>query len=148
MLWETEVTEALIGLNNAEPCTSIEVDNASVFFYGDEAVHYSDLKVVGNYVEVPLFEAERIFGSTIVSSSTYTPSDAPSDESQEQLSETLPGGSGTLSEKESVTKRNAKSGIWKFFEIHEGPEMKDLAFCLLCKKDINYTFTMGTGMLT
>ncbi len=70
-LRETEVTEALIGLNNAQTCTSIEDDDASgIFLDGDEAVHYSDLKVAGNYVEVPLFEAERFFGGTIDSSST------------------------------------------------------------------------------
>jgi hypothetical protein len=68
-------------------------------FYEDDAVSLSDPTVTRNYVEVPLVESERFFGSTIESSSTYTPSDAPSDEFQEPLSETLPlsGDSDTLS---------------------------------------------------
>jgi hypothetical protein len=75
-LREIEVTEALISLNNTEPFTSIEDDDASGFFYEDDAVRPSDPTVTGNYVEVPLFESEQFFGSTIESSSTYTPSDA------------------------------------------------------------------------
>ncbi len=147
---ETDATEALIGLNNnLQPYASIQDDDVSdLVLEGDEAVHHIDPTVVGNYIELPMFEAERFFGSTVKSSSTSTPADTPSDESQEQPSNILPHGSGTLLDKKRASKRNTKSGIWKFFEIYKDPKIQNMAFCLLCKKDVNYTFTMSTGMLT
>jgi hypothetical protein len=114
--------QTLIGL---EPFTSIEDDDASD---GDHAVHYSNPKVTGNYVEVPLIEAEQFFGRTIESSSTHTSSDAPSDKSQEQLSETLPGGSGTLSEKKKSYKENHKV---RDLEIPQNIRPSDSKFGLL-----------------
>jgi len=46
------------------------------------------------------------------------------------------------------TKRNAKSGIWKYFEVYKERKFSHLAFCKLCNSDINYTISMSTGMLT
>jgi hypothetical protein len=46
------------------------------------------------------------------------------------------------------TKRNAKSGIWKYFEVYQERTFAHLAFCKLCNSDINYTISMSTGMLT
>jgi len=45
-------------------------------------------------------------------------------------------------------KKNAKSAIWKFFEIYSDKHLKHLAHCKICNEDINYTLTMSTGMLT
>jgi hypothetical protein len=45
-------------------------------------------------------------------------------------------------------KRNAKSGIWHFFEVYHDPKFQNLAFCLLCQQDVNYSKTMSTGILT
>ena len=114
---ETDATEALIGLNNnLQPYTSILDDDVSdLVLGGDDTVHNIDPTVVGNYIELPTFEAERFFGSTVESSSTSTPADTPSDESRELLSNILPLVSGTLLDKKRASKRNAKSGIWKFF---------------------------------
>ncbi len=96
----------------------------------DAVIHYIDLELAVNYVKAHTFDAEQFFGG----SSTYTPFDAPSDESQWQLSATLPSGIDALSNKKRVTKRNTKSGIWKFFEIYKDPKIQNMTFYLLCKK--------------
>jgi hypothetical protein len=52
-------------------------------------------------------------------------------------------------EKQRYVKKNAKSGIWRFFEIYTEKQLKHLAYCKICKEDINYTLTISsTSMLT
>jgi hypothetical protein len=50
--------------------------------------------------------------------------------------------------KKRQSKQNAKSGVWKFFQVHKDWKLQQLAFCKLCDKDVNYTVTKSTGMLT
>jgi hypothetical protein len=129
MLRKKDATEALIGLNNVQPYTSFQDDNASdIFLDGDTVVHYIDLTVAVHFVKVPMFDAEQLFGSSTAFSSTYTPSDVPSDETEEQLSDTLPGGCGTLCGKKRVPKINALPEIRKFFEICKDPKIQNMAF--------------------
>jgi hypothetical protein len=52
------------------------------------------------------------------------------------------------SERKRMPKRNAKSSVWQHFEIYWDKKYKDLAFCTLCESDVNYIYTMSTGMLT
>jgi len=51
-------------------------------------------------------------------------------------------------ERKRSIKRNAKSWIWQFFEVYHDQKFQNLAFCLLCQQDVNYSKTMSTGMLT
>lgn len=44
--------------------------------------------------------------------------------------------------------KSTKSIVWKFFQIYDDKKLQHFAHCQLCKRDINYTKTKSTGMLT
>ncbi len=45
-------------------------------------------------------------------------------------------------------KKNARSEVWKYFEVFKDPAYKSWTYCSLCKSEVYYTDTMSTGMLT
>jgi len=45
------------------------------------------------------------------------------------------------------SKRNAKSAIWNYFEVYTDKAYKDLAVCMICNNDVNYSASMSTTML-
>jgi hypothetical protein len=47
-----------------------------------------------------------------------------------------------------VAKKDARSLIWRYFELYKDAKSKHLAFCTLCKQDVNYTAAKSPGMLT
>jgi hypothetical protein len=51
-------------------------------------------------------------------------------------------------ERKRFTKKNAKAGVWKFFEVYSDKALRHLAYCIICQADVNYTLTRSTGMLT
>jgi hypothetical protein len=68
------------------------------------------------------------------------------DTPRETADEGIPASGAAL--RKRWTKRNAKSGIWKYFEVYNERKFAHLAFCKLCNSDISYTISMSTGMLT
>lgn len=54
----------------------------------------------------------------------------------------------SFQERKRYAKKNAKAGIWKFFEVYSDKALRHMAYCKICQGDINYTLTMSTGMLT
>jgi len=55
---------------------------------------------------------------------------------------------GELSSPTRYNNRNAKSSVWKFFQIYHDKKLRHLAYCQICKVDVNYTNSKSTGMLT
>jgi hypothetical protein len=47
-----------------------------------------------------------------------------------------------------VAKKDARSFIWRYFELYKDAKSKHLAYCTLCKQDVNYTAAKSPGMLT
>jgi hypothetical protein len=45
-------------------------------------------------------------------------------------------------------KKNARSEVWKYFEVFKDTAYKSWTYCSLCKSKVYYTDTMSTGMLT
>ncbi len=160
---ERDATAALIGLMNVPCCPSFhDNDRSNVEFLDADPSGYcnrNDPVSALGIIEVPVLDKEQFFGISVSSACTNPSSDAPdapdiatdtdpSDESLEHQSDILPSSCDTALGKKRVAERNAKSGIWKFFEIYKDPKIQNLAFCLLCKTNINYTFTLSTGILT
>ncbi len=54
----------------------------------------------------------------------------------------------SFQEKKCYAKRNAKAGVWKFFEVYSDKALRHMAYCKICQGDVNYTLTMSTGVLT
>jgi hypothetical protein len=54
----------------------------------------------------------------------------------------------SFQEKKLYAKRNAKAGVWKFFEVYSDKALRHMAYCKICQGYVIYTLTMGTGMLT
>ncbi len=102
-----------------------------------------DFDAVDHYIEVP--EKEDLSGTSISTSSQTRLGSYDTEHP-----ETRSSGSSRIitSDKRRSAKRNAKSGIWQFFEIYKDLKLHNLAYCLLCKVDVNYSTTMSTGMLT
>jgi hypothetical protein len=102
-----------------------------------------DFDVVDHYIDVP--EKEDLSGTSISTSSQTRPSSSDTEHPEMHS----PGSSRIImSDKRRSAKRNAKSGIWQFFEIYNNSKFHNLAYCLLCKADVNSSTTMSTGMLT
>jgi len=72
------------------------------------------------------------------------------DTARDTADEGIPASRAALSNR--GTKSNAKSEIWKYFEVFKerkfAHQFSHLAFCKLCNGDINYTISMSIGMLT
>jgi hypothetical protein len=47
-----------------------------------------------------------------------------------------------------VTIKDARSKIWRYFEVYKDPKARHLAYCLLCKQDVNCTEPKSLRMLT
>jgi hypothetical protein len=54
----------------------------------------------------------------------------------------------SILERKLYAKKNAKAGVWKFFEVYSDKALRHMAYCTICQADVNYTLTMSTGMLT
>jgi hypothetical protein len=54
----------------------------------------------------------------------------------------------SFQERKHFAKKNAKAGVWKFFEVDSDKALRHLAYCTICQADVNYTLTRSTGMLT
>jgi hypothetical protein len=73
-------------------------------------------------------------------------------ETESSLSMSIPSNSvlvSTFIQNSGTLKRNCrgKSEIWKYFQIYNEKKYSNLAFCILCNKDINYGKTHSTSTL-
>ncbi len=142
-----DATESLADLTNhpIDQCTPVLFDTGKILQSCDgpdddfrfDAVDHSE-----NYVEV---SNENDHPGSV---SRSTPSRLSSDATDDTEDPKAHSSEIISYERRRDNKRNAKSGIWQFFEIYRDRKFQNLAFCLLCKKDVNYSTTMSTGMLT
>jgi hypothetical protein len=51
-------------------------------------------------------------------------------------------------ERKHYVKKNARAGVWNFFEVCSNKALWHIAYCTICQVNVNYTLTMSTGMLT
>jgi hypothetical protein len=49
--------------------------------------------------------------------------------------------------KARMTKKNARSEVWKHFQVFKERLYKSWTFCIHCNRNVFYTDTMSTGML-
>jgi hypothetical protein len=51
------------------------------------------------------------------------------------------------SPKKSITKKHARSDVWRYFQVFKEAKYKAWTYCMLCDKDVHYTEMMSTRML-
>jgi hypothetical protein len=129
----THAIASLADLTNhpIDQCTAVlfSTGNSLQHFSGPiDNFHFDTVEHSENYVEI---SNEDDYPGSV--SHTSTPSRLTSDARDETEDPKAHSSEIMSCERRRDNKRNAKSGIWKFFEIYRDRKFENLAYCLLCK---------------